>query len=332
MKSHGGLFDGIVGVPNLERAAAAAARGKRDKPDVARFLAEAGVELPRLSLELANGSYRTRPYRQFRIHEPKPRTISCADFRDRVVHHAVCDEIGPLLERRFVFESYACRVGKGAHRAAARAQELARRYHYFLKLDVAGFFDSVDHAILLDLLARSFSEKRLRNLLDVIVRSSPPGASDGKGLPIGNLTSQWFANLYLDGLDHHVKETMRTPGYIRYMDDMLLFSDSKAVLWAAHDETAAWLNRNRALAVKAAATVLAPCVEGIPFLGLCVFPGTWRLQRARFLRTRRRMCGRERACLAGLLSAEQLALSAGAAQGILSWFGIKGVLPAGLEA
>ncbi|MDP6439249.1 MAG: reverse transcriptase/maturase family protein [Candidatus Brocadiia bacterium] len=332
MKSHGGLFDGIVDVPNLERAATVAARGKRGKPEVARFLAEADVELPRLSLELANGSYRPRPYRQFRIRDPKPRTISCAVFRDRVVHHGVCDVIGPLLERRFIFESYACRVGKGAHRAAARAQELARRYRYFLKLDVAGFFDSVDHAILLDLLNRTFREKRLLDLLEIIVRSSPPGAADGKGLPIGNLTSQWFANLYLDGLDHHVKETMRTPGYIRYMDDMLLFSDSKAALWAAHDQTAAWLDRNRALAVKTTATVLAPCSEGIPFLGLRIFPGTWRLQRARFLRTRRRMRGQERGFLAGRLSSEQLALSAGAAQGILSWFGIQGVLPEGVEA
>lgn len=332
MKSHEGLFDGIVGVPNLERATVVAAKGKRDKPEVARFLAEAVVALPRLSSELASGSYRPRPYRQFRIRDPKPRTISCADFRDRVVHHAVCDVIGLLLERRFVFESYACRVGKGAHRAAARAQELARRYRYFLKLDVAGFFDNVDHAILLDLLGRTFHEKRLQDLLEVIVRSSPPGAGVGKGLPIGNLSSQWFANLYLDGLDHHVKETMRTPGYIRYMDDMLLFSDSKAVLWAAHDETAAWLDRNRALAVKPTATVLTLCSEGIPFLGLRIFPGTWRLQRVRFLRTRRRMRGRERDFLAGRLSSERLALSAGAAQGILSWFGIKGVLPEGLEA
>jgi len=332
MKSYGGLFDRIVGVPNLERAAVAAAKGKRDKPDVARFLDEADAELPRLAQELATGSYCPRPYRQFRIRDPKPRTISCADFRDRVVHHAICDVIGPLLERRFVFESYACRVGKGAHRAAARAQELARQYPYFLKLDVAGFFDSVDHTILLDLLGRTFREKRLLNLLEVIVYSSPSGSADGKGLPIGNLTSQWFANLYLDGLDHHVKETMRTPGYIRYMDDMLLFGDSKATLWAAHDEIGGYLELHRSLSIKPTATALAPCAEGIPFLGLRVFPGTWRLQRARFLRTRRRMRGRERACLAGRSSSEQLALSAGAAQGILSWFGIKGVLPEGLEA
>jgi len=332
VKSYGGLFDEIVSVPNLELAATAAAKGKRDHPEVARFLCQADEELLQLSAELVTGDYAPRPYRQFRIRDPKPRTISCADFRDRVVHHAVCDVIGPLIERRFIYDSYACRTGKGAHRAVARAQTMARRHCYFLKLDVAGFFDSVYHEILLALLAHTFREKRLLALLEVIVRSSPPGARAGKGLPIGNLTSQWFANLYLDDLDHFVKEKLRVPGYIRYMDDMLVFSDSKAGLWAAHDTIRDNLDRNRALHLKKAATVLAPVTEGIPFLGLRIFPGRWRLQRQRFLRTRRRMRERERAFLAGNLSAEHLALSAGAAQGILSWFGIKGVLPKGLEA
>lgn len=332
MKSYSGLFEEIVSVRNLERAASAAANGKQKNPEVARFIAQANEELPRLSAELTGGSYVPRPYRQFRIRDPKPRTISCADFRDRVVHHAVCDVIGPLLERRFVFDSYACRTGKGAHRAAARAQTMARRHRYFLKLDVAGFFDSVDHDMLLALLRHMFREKRLLRLLEVIVQSSLPGAQEGKGLPIGNLTSQWFANLYLDGLDHYVKEAMRMPGYIRYMDDMLVFSNAKAGLWAAHDAIEDYLHRNRALSLKKTATVLAPVTEGMPFLGLRIFPGRWRLQRQRFLRTRRRMRGRERSFLAGQLSAEQLVLSGGAAQGILSWFGIKGVLPGGLEA
>ena len=332
MKSYGGLFDEIVSVPNLERAATAAAKGKRNSPEVARFLGQADEELPQLSAELVTGEYTPRPYRQFRIRDPKPRTISCADFRDRVIHHAVCDVIGPLIERRFIYDSYACRTGKGAHRAAARAQAMARRHCYFLKLDVAGFFDSVDHEILLALLAHTFREKRLLVLMEVIIRSAPPGARAGKGLPIGNLTSQWFANLYLDGLDHYVKEEMRMPGYIRYMDDMLVFGDSKAGLWRTHDAIRDNLDRHRALYLKKTATVLAPVTEGIPFLGLRIFPGRWRLQRQRFLRTRRRMRGQERSFLAGELAPEQLVLSARAAQGILSWFGIKGVLPKGLEA
>jgi hypothetical protein len=317
---------------NLERATTAAAKGKRHNPEVVRFLGQADEELRQLSVELVAGDYVPRPYRQFRISDPKPRTISCADFRDRVIHHALCDVIGPLIERRFIHDSYACRTGKGAHRATARAQAMARRHCYFLKMDVAGFFDSVDHEVLLALLADTFREKRLLALLEVIVRSAPPGAQAGKGLPIGNLTSQWFANLYLDDLDHYVKEKLRMSGYIRYMDDMLVFSNSKAVLWAAHDGITGRLDLSRALYLKKPATVLAPVTEGIPFLGLRIFPGRWRLQRQRFLRTRRRMRGRENSFLEGELSAEQLARSAAAAQGVLSWFGLKGVLPTGLEA
>jgi hypothetical protein len=331
MKSYDGLFTRIVEIENLRRAMEAAARGKRDRPAVTRFLNQADEELPRLREELESSKYIPRPYRYFRICDPKPRTISCADFRDRVVHHAVCDVIGPLIEWRFIFDSWACRKGKGTHRATARAQQLARRFPHFLKLDVASFFDSVDHEILLALLARQFREPRLLTLLATIVRTPLAGAPPGKGLPIGNLTSQWFANLYLDGADHLVKETLCVPGYVRYMDDMVLFADSKAVLWAAHDALAAFLADERRLSLKAAATRLAPCTEGVPFLGLRIFPGTWRLQRQRFLRTRRRMRGKERMFLEGRLSAEQLARSATAAQGILSWYGMKGVLPHSVE-
>jgi hypothetical protein len=201
-----------------------------------------------------------------------------------------------------------------------------------LKLDIASFFDSVDHEILLALLATQFRESRLLALLATIVRAPLAEASLGKGLPIGNLTSQWFANLYLDGADHLIKERLRVPGYVRYMDDMVLFADSKAVLWAAHDALAVFLAAERRLSLKASATRLAPCTEGIPFLGMRIFPGTWRLQHGRFVRTRRRMLGKERAYLAGQLSAEHLARSAAAAQGILSWYGMKGVLPQGMEA
>lgn len=331
MKSHGGLFERIVDVENLRRAMEAAAKGKRDRPVVAQFLNNADEKLARLHEELQSGSYIPRPYRCFRICDPKPRTISCADFRDRVVHHAVCDVIGPFIEQRFIFDSWACRKGKGTHQATARAQQLARRFAYFLKLDVASFFESVDHEILQGLLARQFRERRLLALLETIVRTPLTGAPLGKGLPIGNLTSQWFANLYLDGADHLVKETLRVPGYVRYMDDMVLLADSKALLWAAHDALAAFLAEERRLSLKASATRLAPCTEGVPFLGLRIFPGTWRLQHRRFLRTRRRIRRKERAYLEGRLKAEHLVRSAAAAQGILSWYGMKGVLPASME-
>jgi len=331
MKSYGGLFAHIVGIDNLRQAMEVAARGKRDRAAVAGFLNNADEELLRLHEELESGTYTPRPYQQFRIWDPKPRTISCAHFRDRVVHHAICDLIGPLIERRFIFDCWACRQDKGTHRASARVQQLARRLAYFLKLDVASFFGSVDHDFLLGLLARQFRERRLLALLETIIRVPRGGESPGKGLPIGNLTSQWFANLYLDGADHLVKEKLRLPGYVRYMDDMVLFADTKAVLWAAHDALATFLADERHLKLKADATRLAPCTEGIPFLGLRIFPGSWRLQRGRLLRTQRRMRAKERAYLEGGLSAEELARSAAAAQGILSWYGMKHVLAQDLE-
>ncbi|GAB4308455.1 MAG: hypothetical protein Kow0097_09000 [Candidatus Bipolaricaulota bacterium] len=124
------------------------------------------------------------------------------------------------------------------------------------------------HGVLLSLLERTFRERPLLALLETIVRAAVPGAIPGKGVPIGNLTSQWFANLYLDGADHRVKETLRIPGYVRYMDDFLLFADSKARLWGAHDELEAYLSAERGLKLKGQATQLAPCTEGIPFLGM----------------------------------------------------------------
>lgn len=277
MKSYGGLFERICDLANLHSAMVLAARGKRDSGPVNAFLAHADAELCLLREELRSGRYVPRPYQQFTILDPKPRVISCADFRDRVVHHAVCDIIGPLIERRLVADSYACRVGKGTHRAVLRAQELCRRYVYFLKLDVRRFFDSIDHHILLALLSRLFREPELRALLETIVRHPVPGQASGKGVPIGNLTSQWFANLYLDGLDHLVRDEWGLGGYIRYMDDMVLWSDSKPRLWRAHDEACAWLERERRLQLKPEATVLAPSCEGVPFLGMRVFPGRLRL-------------------------------------------------------
>lgn len=317
---------------NLRAATDAAARGKRGKADVAAFLARGDAALEGLRQELRGGSYRPGAFRQFRIYEPKPRTISCAPFRDRVVHHAVCDVAMPLVESRFIADSYACRKGKGSHRAAARAQELARRSRYYLKLDVRHFFDSIDHGILLEELAKLFRESRLNELLERIVRAPLPDGVAGKGVPIGNLTSQWFANLYLDRMDHLVKEAWGAEGYVRYMDDAVIFASGKDTLWRMHGFIETHMREERHLTLKAEATRLAPCAEGIPFLGLRVFPGCWRLQRARFLRTRRRHLDLERGVHKGNVPVEKLVAGTRAAAGILGWFGFKGVLPQGVEA
>ena len=327
MKSYGGLFPRIVAPDNLGAAMLRAARGKRDRPTVAAFLQHADTELGALREELLSDRYVPRPYTQFRIMDPKPRTISCADFRDRVVHHALCAVIGPLMERRFVHDSYACRAGKGMHRAVLRAQEFCRRFGYYLKADIRKCYDSIDHEALLGVLLPMFREKRLRELLRRIVVHPVPGQRPGRGLPIGNLTSQWFANLYLDRLDHFVKDDLGVGGYVRYMDDFVLWDDSKERLHRAAAEVADFLACELRLSLKAEASRLAPTREGLPFLGLRVYPGLLRLQHGRRQRTLRLVRRRQAEFGAGSIGEEQLAASVGSSLGMLRSFGLERVLP-----
>ncbi|NCA83905.1 MAG: RNA-directed DNA polymerase, partial [Opitutae bacterium] len=273
-----------------------------------------------------SGAWRPGPYGQFRVTDPKPRTISCAPVRDRVVHHALCGVVAPILERGFTEDCYACRAGKGTHRAAARARELVRRHGWTCKLDIRRYFDSVPHDRLLELLLPMFREKEIRRMIEVIVRHPVPGLPDGRGLPIGNLTSQWFANFYLSGLDHYAKEGLGAPGYVRYMDDIVLFAGGKAEIWRLHNGVCGWIAEERPLEVKGERTVVAPVTEGLAFLGLRIFPGGWRFQRSRLLRTRRKFRRRERQWLSGEIDSEQLTMCAAAAGGGMRWYGFRGIL------
>ncbi|WP_295590240.1 RNA-directed DNA polymerase [uncultured Lamprocystis sp.] len=306
MKSYGGLFARILDPANLEAALERAARGKRERDPVQRLLAERATVLPRLREALAAGTYRPRPYEQFAICDPKPRRISCAHFRDRVVHHAVCAVLAPLIERRLIADNYACRVGKGSHRALLRAQDCARRHAWFLKTDIRRYYDSIDHAILLAKLDTLCREPALRRLLAVIVEHPIPGQRPGKGLPIGNLTSQWFANLYLDEVDHWIKEVERIPGYVRYMDDLALWADDKERLFALAADLRALLAARLGLELKEEGTLIAPVGEGMPFLGWRVYPGLLRQQGPRLRRQRRLLARREAQYLAGEIGADKL--------------------------
>lgn len=320
MKSWGNLFDQIIEPQNLESAMRRAAKGKKNRNPVNRFLDHHDTQLEALLQELVSGNYRPRPYLQFRIADPKPRIISCADFRDRIVHHALCHVIAPLIERRFIFDSFACRKGKGSHSAILRCQSFSTTSPYFLKLDIHRFYDSVDHGILLDLLYRLFRESRLRNLLRVILKHPVPGQSEGKGLPIGNLTSQWFANLYLDRMDHFVKEDLHIKDYIRYMDDMVLFGKNKNDLWMAYSEMKRFTDRFLSLSFNEDRAVLAPVTEGIPFLGFRIFPHFLRRKPSRLRRARRLLKRREKECLLGIISPEQLIESVRAMNGSRIFF------------
>jgi retron-type reverse transcriptase len=235
----------MVSFENLLLAYRKARRGKRGRPGVAEFGLDLERELISLQHDLEEGSYQPGEYRLFTIYDRKPRVIAAAPFRDRVVHHAVMNLIEPPLDRTFISDSYACRHGKGVHAAVDRYQAWAQTYPYVLKMDVRQYFPSIDHILLKARLRRRIKDVRALQLLDRIIDSSPEGNAEPcyfpgddlftpferrAGIPIGNLTSQFFANLYLDDLDHFIKQKLSIRPYLRYVDDMVVLDNDKVRL------------------------------------------------------------------------------------------------------
>ena len=282
-------FDRVAAFGPLVAATREAARGHRRSPEVAAFLVEVEAEALTLERELIARTYRPRTYRTFAIRDPKPRVISAAAFRDRVVHQALCAEIVPALERDASAASFACRRGRGVLSALRRAQALARRHPYVLKLDVLHFFETIPHAPLRSMLRRRVRDEGLRWLLDVFLDAGAPGSLPGRGLPIGNLTSQHFANFALAPVDRLLERGLRVPGYCRYMDDLLIFGGSRRALWNAKEAIEHLLETRLGLALRPNVTRLAPTSEGVSYLGFAVYPGTVRFDPRRLRRWRRRM-------------------------------------------
>jgi retron-type reverse transcriptase len=299
MKRTGHLFAQVCSFKSLTEAALRAAKGKKAKPQVALFLWDLETEVIRLEKELRSKCYRPKPYRTFKIHDPKERTICAADFRDRVVHHAVCRVLEPIFERALIGDTYACRKNKGPLKAVKRAQAFSRRYDYFVKLDVHKFFDSVDHGVLKDQLRRKVKDPDLLRLLDVFIDHPVPWTETGKGIPIGNLTSQHFANFHLSGLDHYIKEDLRIEGYVRYMDDLVLWAYEKDTLRDAADRIEGYLHDRLCLRVKEGGLLLAPVLQGVPFLGVRIFPGVVRIDRRGWRRFRRKVMAVDRKVRSG---------------------------------
>jgi hypothetical protein len=326
---------------NLYLAWRNAAKGKRGRAAAARFEYHLEENLFTLQEELAARAYRPGPYTSFTIHEPKRRLtrapalrsgaragVSAAPFRDRVVHHALCNVIEPVFERAFIADSYANRAGKGTHRALDRCQRFARRYRYVLPCDIAQYFPSIDHAILEGTLRRKLRDPGLvwlaRQILDSgigVLRNEyemvyfpgddlfavdrPRGlptparapdealrseATGGRiaGARVGNLTYQFWANCYLTPFDYFVHCELRCPAYLRYVDDFLLFGDDKRQIWAWKEAIIGRLASLR-LTIHLARAQVRPVAEGIPFLGFVVFPQERRLKRRKGVAFQRRL-------------------------------------------
>ncbi|MCG6868363.1 MAG: RNA-dependent DNA polymerase [Gammaproteobacteria bacterium] len=298
-------FGKVCEFSNLYSAWKKASKGKRRSAPAAAFECGLADALLELKSELERDTYRPGPYTHFYIHEPKRRRISAAPFRDRVVHHALCNVIEPILDGRFIPDSYANRRGKGTHRAVDRLQRLAQSFDYVLRLDIVKHFPAIDHGILLDILGRHLHDERTLSLAGTIIDSGKgvldqeyePALFPGddllalcrpRGLPIGNLTSQFWSNCYLHPLDTFVKRELQCKGYVRYVDDFALFSNSKQQLWEWKEAVHGRLETLRLRFHEHSAQVV-PVRTGIPWLGFVVYPQYRRLKRRKVVCATRRL-------------------------------------------
>lgn len=281
-KTHKHLWEQVSSLGNLMEAAGLAMRGKRSLAATAGFHSKWELECVNLSEELENGSYTPGAYRYFKIYEPKERIVAAAPFRDRVVHHALVRVLEPIFEPRFLEDSYACRKGKGTHAGMRRALHHARRHPYALKCDLKRYFPSIDHGILTKEISRVVWDARVMELIGKILASHRDGTrrvwhgeelfdftDHPHGLPIGNLTSQFFANIHLDRFDHFVKQELRVPGYVRYVDDFILFGPDRAALHGWGRQCRKYLAARR-MEIHPDKYRLCRTAEGVDFCGFVV--------------------------------------------------------------
>lgn len=303
MKRYGYLYPQITDFNNLIIAAQKAQKGKRYNPDVLEFNHRLGENLLQLQEELASKTYQAGEYRTFYIQESKKRMISAAPYRDRVVHHALCNIIVPVFEKGFINDSYANRVGFGTHRALKRFTKFARSSEYVLQCDIRKYFPSIDHEILKKQICRKIKCSGTLWLIDAIIDNSNvqefqleyfdedsllTPISRRKGLPIGNLTSQFFANVYLDPLDHFIKHQLKIKKYLRYVDDFALFGNDPRILRNARQEIELFLESLR-LRIHPIKSNIHRTKYGSTFLGFRIFPDYIRVANNNLQRAKTRL-------------------------------------------
>jgi len=287
------VFDTICDYEDLYTSYLEARRGKRMRDDVMTFTDRLEENLISLQNDLIWGMYDVGKYNMFYVHEPKLRLVMSIGFRDRVLQWSIYRALNPFYNKSFIYDSYACRLGKGSHAAADRLQYWLRQVHrreladqsvkyYYLKLDISKYFYRVNHKVLLDILSVRIKDQRLLDLLEKIINCEtqkfglPMGMKpeecpyelwlDDTGMPIGNLTSQLFANIYLDQLDKFCKHTLGIHYYIRYMDDVIILADNKEILHQWKAEIEAFLNEALLLNLNDK-TAIRPISLGIDFVG-----------------------------------------------------------------
>jgi len=320
-KRVGYLWEKLTSWQNLYLAYKNACKHKKSKYETAEWMFYCEKNLWELQKELINGNYRPQPYRYFTIKEPKERLISVAVFRDRLVHHSLINVIEPYFESIFIKDSYATRKGKGLHLAVLAVQKYSRQYPWFLKLDIEKFFNNIDHNILLKLISSKIKDPMIINLCSIILKNQNLSMNHNEEirLPVGNLTSQFFANIYLNQLDHYIKQNLGYKGYVRYMDDFILFSENKDKLKSDLLLIKYFLSNILKLKIKDKSIQMNKVNQGIPFLGYRVFPKLIRVSNINLKRCLQNMQKREKEYIRGKIEIEKLYQSTRSRLGFISF-------------
>ena len=320
-KTHNNIFKKIYQFENLYNAYLKARQNKRYHSDVLAFSANLEENIISLQNELMWHMYKTGLYRRFYIHDPKTRLVAALPFRDRVLQHALNTVIEPLFERKFIYDSYACRARKGTHAGADRVTNFLRRRQrecdkvHCLKCDIAKYFPSIRQDILMRILKRTIACEDTLWLIQEILSSWPDYEQNNiKGIPIGNPSSQLFANVYLDQLDHFVKEILQEKYYVRYMDDFVILSAKKQHLWRIKGEIERFLEEKLDLQLNHK-TGIWPVSQGIDFLGYRIWSTHRKLRKSSVKRMKRRFKVFRKKLVAGRISEEKVNAS------IQSWLG-----------
>lgn len=270
MKTYKNLYQTLCSKENIESAFKKARKGKSQKPYVLAFEANLEENLNRLRTELLLRSYTPRPLKTFVVRDPKTRKIRKSYFVDRIVHHAICNIIEPIFEKRFIFDSFANRKGKGTLAAINRfdkfklkASKNNIRTCYVFKADIRHYFDEIDHNMLLAILGKRINDNDLMHLIRKVLNNH----SDNVGMPLGNMTSQFFANVYLNELDHYVKHQLKARYYLRYVDDFVILSHNKQLLQDYKNKIESFLESKLRLHLHPDKSKIIRSDKGIGFLG-----------------------------------------------------------------
>lgn len=263
MKRVGFLIEKIADKDNLLLAYYKAKRGKQYKKEVVMFGDNLDYNINKLQREIITGNVSVGKYHQFTITDPKKRNVYAAAFDERVLHHAIINVCHKYFEKNLIYDTYATRPEKGVYKALDKAKMAARQYRYVAKLDFRKYFDTISHDVLKEKLERIYKDRKLLDIFSQIIDTY--SVEESKGIPIGNLTSQYFANYYLSSLDHYIKEDLCVPVYVRYMDDMLLFENDKDKLKESVKAVAKYSTEKLKLNLKT--PILKQTEDTIPFLG-----------------------------------------------------------------